>query len=139
MKSIISLIAGLIFGLGLILTGMYSPDIIISGLKVGTPTFKINLYVTFFTALFVTFILFHLRIWLVKPLLNKRYELPNKEKIDWQLILGAAAFGMGWGMTGICPGPNIVGLGIFSWPFYWINFAGIIIGFLLRVIVESGV
>lgn len=45
MKSLISLIAGLIFGLGLILTGMYSPDIIISGLKIGADTFKINLYV----------------------------------------------------------------------------------------------
>ena len=131
MKSIISLIAGLIFGLGLILTGMYSPDIIISGLKVGDPTFKINLYITFFMALSVTFLLFQLRKWLAKPLLNKCYELPTKEKIDWQLILGAAVFGVGWGVTGICPGPNIVGLGIFSWPFYWINFAGIIIGFLL--------
>ena len=131
MKSIISLVAGLIFGLGLILTGMYSPDIIISGLRIGAETFKINLYVTFLTALLVTFLLFQLRKWLAKPLLNKCYELPTREKIDWQLILGAAAFGVGWGMTGICPGPNMVGLGIFSWPFYWINFAGILIGFFL--------
>lgn len=131
MKSLISLMAGLVFGLGLILTGMYSPDIIISGLRIGAETFKVNLYITFFTALLVTFLLFQLRKWLTKPLLNKCYELPTKEKIDWQLILGAAAFGVGWGITGICPGPNIVGLGILSWPFYWINFAGIIIGFLI--------
>ncbi|KTD72714.1 DUF6691 family protein [Legionella tucsonensis] len=131
MNSLISLIAGLIFGLGLILTGMYSPDIIIAGLKIGADTFKINLYVTFFMALLVTFLLFQLRKWLTKPLLSNCYELPTKEKIDWQLILGATAFGVGWGITGICPGPNVVGLGIFSWPFYWINFAGIIIGFLL--------
>lgn len=136
MKSIISLVAGLIFGLGLILTGMYSPDIIISGLRIGAETFKINLYVTFLTALLVTFLLFQLRKWLTKPLLNKCYELPTREKIDWQLILGAAAFGVGWGMTGICPGPNMVGLGIFSWPFYWINFAGILVGiFLTRLLV----
>lgn len=131
MNSLIALIAGLIFGLGLILTGMYSPDIIIAGLKIGADTFKINLYVTFFMALLVTFLLFQLRKWLTKPLLNSCYKLPTKEKIDWQLILGAAAFGVGWGITGICPGPNIVGLGIFSWSLYWINFAGIIIGFLL--------
>ncbi|WP_454785211.1 DUF6691 family protein [Legionella sp. WA2024007413] len=131
MKSIISLIAGLIFGLGLILTGMYSPDIIISGLKIGAATFKINLYLTFVTALLVTFLLFQLRKCLPKPLLNTRYELPTKEKVDWQLILGAIAFGVGWGISGICPGPNIVGLGIFVWPFYWINFIGVIIGFLL--------
>ncbi|HHT0592750.1 TPA: DUF6691 family protein [Legionella anisa] len=131
MNSLILLIAGLMFGLGLILTGMYSPDIIIAGLKIGADTFQINLYVTFFMALWVTFLLFQLRKWLTKPLLNNCYELPTKEKIDWQLVLGAAAFGVGWGVTGICPGPNIVGLGIFSWPLYWINFAGIIIGFLL--------
>ncbi len=131
MKSLISLMAGLVFGLGLILTGMYSPDIIISGLKIGAETFKATLYITFFIALLVTFLLFQVRKFLAKPLLNMCYELPTKEKIDWQLIIGAAAFGVGWGITGICPGPNIVGLGIFSWPFYWINFAGIIIGFLI--------
>lgn len=131
MKAIISLVSGLIFGFGLILTGMYSPDIIISGLKIGAETFKANLYVTFFSALLITFLLFQLRTWRPKPLLNRCYELPTKEKIDWNLILGATAFGVGWGITGICPGPNIVGLGIFSWPFYWINFLGIIIGFLI--------
>jgi uncharacterized membrane protein YedE/YeeE len=66
-----------------------------------------------------------------KPVLNKCYELPTQETIDWQLILGAIAFGFGWGITGICPGPNIVGLGIFSWPIYWISFVGILMGFFI--------
>ncbi|KTD56015.1 transmembrane protein [Legionella sainthelensi] len=130
MKGLISLILGLIFGLGLILTGMYSPDIIISGLKIGADTFRIDLYLTFATALLVTFLLFQLRKWLVKPLLYVGYDLPTKEKVDWQLMLGAAVFGIGWGMTGVCPGPNIVGLGVFSWPIYWANFAGMMAGFL---------
>ncbi|VEB34034.1 transmembrane protein [Legionella sainthelensi] len=130
MKGLISLILGLIFGLGLILTGMYSPDIIISGLKIGADTFRIDLYLTFATALLVTFLLFQLRKWLVKPLLHVGYDLPTKEKVDWQLMLGAAVFGIGWGMTGVCPGPNIVGLGIFSWSIYWANFAGMMVGFL---------
>lgn len=131
MRSLISLIAGLIFGLGLILTGMYSPDIIISGLRIGADTFQWNLYITFITALIVTFLFFQLRKLRAKPLLNSCYELPTKEKIDWQLTLGAAVFGVGWGITGICPGPNILGLGIFSWPIYWVNFAGVIVGFLI--------
>lgn len=130
MKGLISLISGLIFGLGLILTGMYSPDVIISGLKIGARTFQINLYVTFFTALVVTFLLFQIRKWLVKPLMNDCYQLPTQENIDWKLIAGATIFGLGWGLAGICPGPNIVGLGILKWPLYWINFAGIITGFL---------
>jgi uncharacterized membrane protein YedE/YeeE len=131
MKKLISLFTGLTFGAGLILTGMYSPDIIIAGLKIGADTFRINLYLTFITALLVTFLLFQLRRWLVKPLLSTHYELPTQNQIDWKLIGGALLFGVGWGISGICPGPNIVGLGISSWPLYWINFAGIIIGFLI--------
>ncbi len=131
MQGLISLILGLIFGSGLILTGMYSPDIIIAGFKIGAPTFKINLYVTFAIALIITIIIFQLRRWLVKPLFHSCYDFPTKNKIDWQLIVGSALFGIGWGLAGICPGPNIVGLGIYSWPFYWINFSGLIIGFLI--------
>ncbi|KTD33436.1 transmembrane protein [Legionella moravica] len=131
MKKLISLLTGLMFGTGLILTGMYSPDIIIAGLKIGAETFRINLYLTFVTALLVTFLLFQLRRWLAKPLMNSCYDLPSQNTIDWKLIVGALLFGIGWGIAGICPGPNLVGLGLFSWPFYWINFAGIISGFLI--------
>lgn len=131
MQGFTSLIIGLIFGSGLILTGMYSPDIIISGLKLGANSFKANLYITFITAFLVTFLLFQLRRWLRKPLMCACYELPAQDNIDWQLIVGAILFGLGWGLTGICPGPNVVGLGIYSWPFYWINFTGLITGFLL--------
>lgn len=138
MQGLISLIIGLVFGLGLILTGMYSPDIIIAGLKIGANSFQANLYITFITALSVTFFLFQLRRWLRKPLMHSCYELPTQDKIDWKLIVGATLFGLGWGLTGICPGPNIVGLGIYSWPFYWVNFAGLIIGFLLtRYIIST--
>lgn len=131
MSAIVSLIAGLLFGFGLILSGMYSPDTIISGLKLGSSTFKMDLYVTFTSALLTTFFIYQLRKRMIKPILNKCYDLPAKEKIDWQLILGAVAFGLGWGITGICPGPNIVGLGIFSWPLYWLSFSGLIIGFTI--------
>ncbi|CAM2863737.1 DUF6691 family protein [Legionella worsleiensis] len=131
MKKLISLLSGLLFGTGLILTGMYSPDTIIAGLKIGANTFRINLYLTFITALLVTFLFFQLRKWLVKPLMNSCYDLPAQDTLDWKLIVGALLFGIGWGLTGICPGPNLVGLGLYSWPFYWINFTGIIVGFLI--------
>ncbi len=109
---------------------MYSPDIILSGLKIGADTFQLNLYVTFISALFVTFVLFQVRRILEKPVLNACYDLPTSVAIDWKLIVGATLFGVGWGITGLCPGPNIVGLGIISWPIYWLNFLGMVIGFL---------
>ncbi len=131
MNYFITFCCGIIFGLGLLLTGMYSPDIILSGLKIGAQTFRWDLYVTFATALGVTFLLFQFRRRMSKPLTQDTFQLPTKERIDWQLVVGAILFGIGWGVSGICPGPNVVGLALFHWPFYWINFAGIILGFLL--------
>lgn len=131
MKNMISFIFGLMFGTGLILTGMYSPDVILSGLKIGAATFRIDLYVTFISALVVTFLLYQLRRWIKKPFMNPKYDFPTMDTIDWKLIVGAALFGMGWGISGICPGPNLVGLGILTWPFYWIHFAGILTGFFI--------
>jgi len=131
MKHLVSLLSGLFFGFGLILTGMYSPDIVIAGLKIGASTFKYNLLITFIIALFVTSIFFQLKRKLTKPLMSNCYELPTNTTINWRLIVGAIFFGIGWGMTGICPGPNIVGLGLFGFDFYWINFIGMIIGFFI--------
>lgn len=130
MKHLVSFLSGLLFGLGLILTGMYSPDVIISGLKIGASTFSWALYITFATAFFTTFIIFQIRRWLSTPLSQDCYKLPTVHEINWQLVLGAFLFGIGWGLSGICPGPNVVGLGIITYPFYWINFAGIIMGFI---------
>lgn len=131
MKQLISFALGLLFGLGLILTGMYSPDVILSGLKIGAETFSLDLYVTFTFALLTTFLIFQLKRFVQKPITNSSYQLPTKANIDWQLVIGATLFGIGWGMSGICPGPNVVGLGTLIWPLYWINFAGIIIGYIL--------
>lgn len=130
MKSIISLFAGLLFGFGLLLTGMYNPDVILSGLKIGASTFSWTLYLTFAIAFCVTFAVYQLRRIIVKPLTCDSYQLPLKNEITWQLIVGASLFGIGWGVCGICPGPNIVGLGMLHPPFYWVNFVGIILGFL---------
>ncbi len=131
MKFIFSLMMGLLFGFGLMLTGMYSMDIILAGLKIGASTFKYNLYITFITALAVTFLIFQFRHFFKKPLTNSCYMLPTMSQIDWKLIAGSTLFGIGWGTTGLCPGPNLVGLGIYSWPTYWVNFSGMIVGFII--------
>jgi hypothetical protein len=44
------------------------------------------------------------------PLLGKECQLPKKKTIDWQVIVGPAIFGLGWGISGFCPGPGMVNL-----------------------------
>lgn len=43
-------------------------------------------------------------------MLDSKFHLPTRKDLDWRLITGAAIFGLGWGWTGICPGPGIVAL-----------------------------
>lgn len=129
MKFIINFTLGACFGIGLILTGMYSPDVILSGLKIGATSFSWNLYVTFACALVVSFLIYRVRYLLAKPWFANAFQLPTKNKLDWQLYLGALIFGLGWGISGICPGPNVVGLGLLAYPFYWLNFIFILFGF----------
>ena len=45
-----------------------------------------------------------------RPICAPRFHLPIADTIDWRLVVGAAAFGVGWGLAGICPGPALVGL-----------------------------
>jgi len=131
MKSILSAVLGLLFGTGLLLSGMYSPDIILSGLKIGAETFRLDLYATFASALLVTAIFYQLRKWLARPLCDSRYDLPSSQNIDIRLVVGAALFGIGWGISGLCPGPNIVGMGLWQWSFYWLSFIGMMFGYII--------
>lgn len=50
------------------------------------------------------------------PLIAPYFVIPQKNKIDRQLLLGSALFGIGWGMSGFCPGPAILSLGTLSTP-----------------------
>lgn len=131
MKNILSAMLGLLFGTGLCISGMYSPDIILSGLKIGAASFCLDLYATFSSALLVTAAFYSLRKWISKPLCDNHYDLTSSQHIDKQLIVGSGLFGIGWGVSGLCPGPNIVGLGLWPWPFYWWSFIGIMLGYII--------
>lgn len=129
-----SFICGLLFGSGLIVSGMTYPGVILSGLSFGMARFTPDLIITFVSALIVTSIIYQIAFKKEKPLCADIRQLPVKDKIDLPLILGSALFGMGWGMTGLCPGPNIVGLAFWAYPFYWMSFLGIFIGVIISKI-----
>ena len=109
MSVIISLLVGMIFGVGLILAQMTNPSKIIGFLTFGE-NWDPSLLFVMASAVFISFFAFSLAKKKNKTLLNLDFELPKRTDIDSFLIVGSALFGIGWGMVGFCPAPAIVSL-----------------------------
>ena len=109
-KLVISALVGLLFSVGLALSGMTQPSKIIGFLDFLGDWDPTLLFVM------AGAILVHLPLYrLVKkrksPILSAKFLIPDRRDIDKKLIAGAAIFGMGWGLAGFCPGPAIVAAG----------------------------
>lgn len=109
MKSISSLFAGLIFGTGLILSGMANPAKVQNFLDV-FGTWDPSLAFVMGGAIAITMPGFWLVRKRMKPLFHDAFHLPNRSDIDTRLITGASIFGIGWGLGGFCPGPAITAI-----------------------------
>ena len=109
MSVITSLIAGLLFGLGLILSGMTNPEKVIGFLDI-TGRWDPSLMLVMLGALLVSFFAFSFAKNREKSLLNETINLPTAQKIDRRLIIGSVIFGAGWGLAGYCPGPALSSL-----------------------------
>lgn len=129
-RSFAALTAGVIFGFGLSLSGMLDPARVRGFLDV-TGHFDPSLAFVLAGAVAVssagTLIS---RRWR-HPLLDNSFHLPVKHKIDAALVAGAAIFGIGWGMSGICPGPAIASLALGLAPAY-VFVAMLLAGILLH-------
>ncbi|NRB68081.1 MAG: YeeE/YedE family protein [Vibrio sp.] len=105
-----ALVSGLLFGIGMALSGMTNPENVIGFLDV-TGAWNPSLAFVMGGALFVFTPAYH---FLIKPqaraLSGDVFSLSTKAHLDSQLIYGAALFGVGWGLAGICPGPAITSL-----------------------------
>ena len=104
-----SFVIGIFFGLGLAVSEMINPARVIGFLDVAgrwDPT----LMFVMGGALAVTLPAFAFILRRRRPLLDGEFFLPTKRDIDRQLILGAALFGIGWGLGGFCPGPALASL-----------------------------
>lgn len=100
---------GLVFGFGLLLSGMTDPAKVISFLDV-TGVWDPSLAFVMGGAVVISFIAFRLsRNWKAS-LMGRVIILSDLKTIDVKLILGSALFGIGWGLSGFCPGPAIVSL-----------------------------
>jgi hypothetical protein len=109
MPVITSLIAGLLFGLGLILSGMTNPEKVIGFLDI-SGQWDPSLMLVMLGALLVSFFAFRHAENREKSLLNEAIKLPTAQKIDRRLLIGSLLFGAGWGLAGYCPGPALSSL-----------------------------
>jgi uncharacterized membrane protein YedE/YeeE len=109
MRQAVNLLAGVIFGIGLLISGMANPAKVQNFLDLAG-NFDPSLIFVMAGAVAVTFLGYRLVLRRPKPLLAERFYLPVASIIDGRLLLGAAVFGIGWGLSGFCPGPAIVAL-----------------------------
>jgi uncharacterized membrane protein YedE/YeeE len=109
MKNLLTLISGLLFGFGLLLSGMADPAKVQNFLDL-FGTWDPSLAFVMGGAIAVTMPGFWLVIRRNKPFFNDVFHLPSRTDLDPRLITGAAIFGVGWGLGGFCPGPAITAL-----------------------------
>lgn len=113
MRLISSLVTGLLFGLGLIISGMANPQKVLNFLDL-FGSWDPSLIFVMAGAIGVTLPGYALLKMRTTPLLATQFVWPTATEIDFKLIAGSVLFGLGWGMAGFCPGPAFVALGSFS-------------------------
>lgn len=99
--------AGLLFGQGLIVSRMIDPKKVMDFLDI-FGDWDPSLAFVMLGAIFVTLIGYRLLFKMQSPLFADIFRLPISKQIDGKLIGGAALFGIGWGLAGLCPGPALV-------------------------------
>jgi uncharacterized membrane protein YedE/YeeE len=129
MKSLMASLAGLLFGVGLGIAGMTQPAVVLGFLDVAG-VWNPRLLFVMAGAVTVTAIGYRLAWRARKPRYEASFDIPGVRRIDARLLLGAALFGIGWGIAGYCPGPALASLagGIGS---VWLLVAMMVLGWWL--------
>lgn len=118
MYSLIAAFSGALFALGLQIAGMTDPTKVIGFLNI-TKAWDPSLALVLASALLIFSLGYH---FIAKPrlaqqkstLLGTTFDLPNAKHVDRPLLMGASTFGVGWGLSGLCPGPAIANLALFD-------------------------
>lgn len=111
MSFLINLVIGLIFGLGLVISGLANPEKVLNFLDI-TGNWDPSLALVMGAAVVTTFIGYRVVFARKKPLCAVDFDVPANRKADKSLMTGAILFGIGWGLGGICPGPAITTVGL---------------------------
>jgi len=133
-EDIASLAAGLIFGYGLALAGMTNPNKVLGFLDI-SGAWDPSLLLVLAGAVAVTFVGFRIVLRRPQPLFGPHFQLPLRQAIDLPLVAGAAIFGVGWGISGYCPGPAVAMLAAPGRE-AWIFLPAMLLGMLLHHLLE---
>lgn len=110
MKALLtSFLSGIVFALGLGISGMTRPVKVIGFLDVAG-NWDPSLGLVMIGAICTYFVAFRWSRKIASPLLAAEFSVPSRTDLDWRLIAGAAIFGAGWGLGGFCPGPALTSL-----------------------------
>jgi uncharacterized membrane protein YedE/YeeE len=136
MSLIVSAFAsGLLFGLGLIVSQMVNPAKVLGFLDIfgnWDPSLALVMGGAVAVSALGTLIAKRRGV----PVLAPRLEIPTRRDLDPRLIGGAALFGIGWGLVGLCPGPALVGLTFGPWPVF-VFVAAMIVGMMVFRLVPA--
>ncbi len=113
-QNLVALLSGIFFGLGLSLSQMIDRDRVLGFLDI-TGAWDSTLLFVLGGAVSVTLISFRFVLRLPHPIFAGKFNLPTRKEIDKPLLVGAALFGIGWGIAGYCPGPGITALILKIW------------------------
>jgi len=130
---------GLVFGSGIAISGMANPAKVLNFFDI-FGTWDPSLAFVMAAALAVTAIGYRFVLKRPRPLLEPKFHVPGNRKLDLPLIAGSAAFGIGWGLTGVCPGGADPALGLgepSAWIFVGSMLAGIAAARTLRIALEQ--
>lgn len=130
-----ALAAGITFGAGLSLSGMTDPQKVLAFLTISAG-WDPALMLVMGSAVSVASVGFALARRRETPLLSNEFHLPARTSVDGRLLIGATLFGVGWGVSGFCPGPAIVAA-LTADPRGWIFLPAFVLGMLLFELLPS--
>lgn len=128
-RLLIALVAGLLFGAGIAISGMINPAKVLNFFDFAG-TWDPSLAFVMAGALAVTFVGYRFAFRRGAPVYDTVFHLPTARSIDVPLVAGAATFGVGWGIVGFCPGGALPALGLFE-PDAFIFVAAMLCGIVL--------
>ena len=113
MSKIISLVSGIVFGVGLVISEIINPEKVLGFLDL-FGNWDPSLAFVMIGALIISSPLFHIIKNKEKPLFAEKFNYSNNKELNNRLIVGSALFGAGWGLGGLCPGPAISSIALIN-------------------------
>ena len=111
MRLVSTYLIGLIFGVGIAISGMANPAKVLNFFDVAG-TWDPSLIFVMGGAVLVMAVAWRIRARMAKPVFGEKFSLPDRSDLDPKLVVGSALFGIGWGIAGLCPGPAVASLAL---------------------------